>query len=202
VPRWALAKVTPGVLQNFTGEPRSSSPDFGCPPACVDRAIRWAVLQFLAHTPSLIPGEALWPIRLINCAMDRPDSSPPTSYPACARGPTDSDHPRRRPAHHRDPQNLPYTLGHLTGAVSPPVSPSALTSTAGTIILGEGPRVRFRRTPGGFLNYQQHIWIVAQGLVCKEIWKHPLGTPLQSRFPFNHFCLIFLMNRELRKFIT
>jgi hypothetical protein len=57
--------------QNFTGEPRSSSPDFGRPPARVDRAIRWVVLQFLAHTPSLIPGEALWPIWLINCALDR-----------------------------------------------------------------------------------------------------------------------------------
>jgi hypothetical protein len=89
--------------QNFTGEPRSSSPDFGRPPTRVDRAIRWVVLQFLAHTPSLIPGEALWPIWLINCALDRSDSSPTTSSPACARGSADSDHPRRRPAHRRDP---------------------------------------------------------------------------------------------------
>jgi hypothetical protein len=146
--------------QNFTGEPRSSSPDFGRPPARVD----WAT---------------------------RPDSSPPTSSPACARGPADSDHPRRRPAHRRDPQDLPYTLGHLTGAVSPPVSPSSLSSAAGLFNLGEGPRVRFRGTPGGFLNCQWLIWIVIQGLVCKEIWKHPPGTPMQSRFPFNHFCLIF-----------
>jgi hypothetical protein len=36
--------------QNFTGEPRSSSPDFGRPLARVDRAIRWVVLQFLTHT--------------------------------------------------------------------------------------------------------------------------------------------------------
>jgi hypothetical protein len=115
--------------QNFTGESRSSSPDFGRPPARVDRAIRWVVLQFLTHTPSLIPGEALWPIWLINCALVRPDSSPPTSSPTCTHGSTDSDHSRRRPAHRRDPQDLPYTLEHLTGAVSPPVRPS----TAGTI---------------------------------------------------------------------
>jgi hypothetical protein len=120
-------------FKNFTGRPRSPSPDFGRPPARVDRAIRWAVLQFLVHSPSLIPGEALWPIWLVNCALDRLDSSPPTSSPACARGPADSDHPRRRPAHRRDPQDLPYTLGHLTGAVSPPVSPSALSSAAGTV---------------------------------------------------------------------
>jgi hypothetical protein len=89
--------------QNFTGEPRSSSPDFGRPPARVDRAIRWVVLQFLTHTPSLIPGEALWPIWLINCALDMPDSSPPTSSPACARRPANFDHLRRWPAHRRDP---------------------------------------------------------------------------------------------------
>jgi hypothetical protein len=119
--------------QNFTRKPRSSSPDFGRPPTRVDREFRWAVLQFLAHTPSLIPGEALWPIWLVNCALDRPDSSPPPSSPACARGPADSDHPRRWPAHRRDPQDLPYTLGHLTGAVSPSVSPSAISSAAGTV---------------------------------------------------------------------
>jgi hypothetical protein len=119
--------------QNFTGKPRSSSPDFGRPPARVDRAIRWVVLQFLAHTPSLIPSEALWPIWLINCALDRLDSSPATSSPARARGPVDSDHPRQRPAHRRDHQDLPYTLDHLTGAVSPPVSSSALSSAVGTV---------------------------------------------------------------------
>jgi hypothetical protein len=37
---------------------------------------------------------------------------------------------------------------------------------------------------------------------AKEKKRSKPGTPLQSSFPFNHFCLIFLMNRELRKFIT
>jgi hypothetical protein len=72
------------------------------------------------------------------------------SSPACARGPADSDHPRQRPTHRRDPQDLPYTLDHLTGAVSPPVSPSALSSAAGTVKLGEGPRVKFSGNLGVF----------------------------------------------------
>jgi hypothetical protein len=105
--------------------PGRTSPDFGRPPARIDRAIRWVILRFLAHTPCLISGEARWPIWLTNRALVRPDSSPPTSSPACARGSADSDHPRRRPAHRRDPQDLPYTLDHLTRAVSPLVSPSA-----------------------------------------------------------------------------
>jgi hypothetical protein len=119
--------------QNFTGNPRSSSSDFGRSPARVDRAIQWVIFQFLAHTPSLLSCEARWPFWLTNCALVRPDSSPPTSSPACARGPADSDHPRRWPAHRRDPQDLPYTLDHLTRAVSPPVRPSALLSAAGTV---------------------------------------------------------------------
>jgi hypothetical protein len=44
--------------QNLTGDPRSSSPYFGRPWPRVDRAIRWAILKFLAHTSSLISGEA------------------------------------------------------------------------------------------------------------------------------------------------
>jgi hypothetical protein len=136
--------------QNFTGDPRSSSPDFGRPPARVDRAIQWVILQFLAHTPSLIFGEAHWPIWLTNRALVRPDSSPPTSSPACARGPADSNHPRLRPAHRRDPQDLPYTLDHFTGAVSPLVSPSAPFFLRGHCSVREGPRVRFPETLGGF----------------------------------------------------
>jgi hypothetical protein len=83
--------------------------------------------------------------------MSRPDSSPSTSISACARGPADSDHPRRRPAHRRDPRDLLYILDHLTGAALPPVSPSALFFAAGTVQLGIGPRVRFPETLGGFL---------------------------------------------------
>jgi hypothetical protein len=48
--------------QNLTRDPRSPSPDFGRPRPRVDRAIRWAILKFLALTSSLISGEAPWPI--------------------------------------------------------------------------------------------------------------------------------------------
>jgi hypothetical protein len=44
--------------QKLTGDPRSPSSDFGRPRPCLDRAIRWAILKFLAHTSSLISGEA------------------------------------------------------------------------------------------------------------------------------------------------
>jgi hypothetical protein len=80
-----------------------------------------------------------------------PDSSPPMSSPACARGPADSDHPRRRPSHRRDPQNLPYIFDHLTGAVSPPVSPSAPFFLRDHCSIREGLPIRFQETLGGFL---------------------------------------------------
>jgi hypothetical protein len=82
---------------------------------------------------SLAPSEALWHIQLTYCAVSRLDSSPPTIISACAWGPADSDHPRRWPAHRRDPQDLPYILDHLTGAASLLISPSALFSVTGTV---------------------------------------------------------------------
>jgi hypothetical protein len=69
----------------------------------VGREIRWAIFQFLAPLSFLTSGEALWLVHLDNRVVSRPDSSPPTSISACARGPADSDHPRWRPAHRRDP---------------------------------------------------------------------------------------------------
>jgi hypothetical protein len=77
--------------------------------------------------------------------------------PACARGPAYSDHPRRRSAHRHDRHDLPYALDHLTGAISPPVSPSALSSAAGTVELEEGPRVRFSKTQGFFELSMAHL---------------------------------------------
>jgi hypothetical protein len=95
------------------------------PPPCVNRAIWWAIFQFLVPMSSLTSGEAHWPLQLNFTALVRPESSPPTSLPACARGPTYSDHHRWRSAHRHDRQDLPYTLDHFTGAISPLVSPSA-----------------------------------------------------------------------------
>jgi hypothetical protein len=114
--------------QNFTRESRSSSPDFSRPPARVDRAIRWVVLQFLTHTHlpwSLVKLSGPFDWSIVPWLGRTPRRRRAL---ACARGPADSDHPRRRTTHRRDPQDLPYTLGHITGAVSPLVSPSALSS--------------------------------------------------------------------------
>jgi hypothetical protein len=121
---WSFSKLEPRHC--LTGEAELPSSDFGHPPPRVNQAIWWAIFQFIAPMSSLTSGEALWPVQLNYTALDRPESSSPTSSPACARGPTYSDHRRRRSAHRRDRQDLPYTLDHFIGAISPPVSPSAL----------------------------------------------------------------------------
>ncbi len=46
----------------------------------------------------------------------------------------------------RDRRDLPDVTDHPTGALLPPVSPSALSSAAVTVKVEEGPRVRFCRT--------------------------------------------------------
>jgi hypothetical protein len=161
---WSFSKLEPRHC--FTGEADSPSPDFGRPPPRVGRGIRWATLKFLAPLSFLTSGEALWPVHLDNRAVSRPDSSPPTSISACACGPADSDHSRRRPAHRRDHQDLPYILDHLTGAVSPPVSPSAPFFLRGHCSIREGPLVRFCKTLGGFLQSLRLMWIVHRPRTC------------------------------------
>jgi hypothetical protein len=128
---WSFSKQ--GSRPCLTGTARSPSPDFGRPPPHVDRVSRWTILQFLVPTTSLPSRKASRLTGLSYLAVSRPDSSPPTSFPACARGPADSDHPRRRSAHQRDRRDLPYVLDYLTGSISPPVSPSTLSSAVGTV---------------------------------------------------------------------
>jgi hypothetical protein len=120
----------PETLRSFSKlEPRhclieeaeSPLPDFGHPSPRVNWAIWWAIFQFIAPMSSLTSGEVLWTVQLNYTALDSPESSP-----ASARGPTYSDHRRRRSAHRRDRLDLLYTLDHFTGATSPSVSPSAL----------------------------------------------------------------------------
>jgi hypothetical protein len=60
-------------------------PDITRPPAHVDRATRWATLQFLAPTTPLTSSEApraFW----LNSTMSRPEHVLPTSPTACACG--------------------------------------------------------------------------------------------------------------------
>jgi hypothetical protein len=134
--------------------------------------------------------------------MSRPNSSPPTSISVCARGLADSDHPQKRPAHRRDPRDLPYILDHLTGAASPPVSPSVLFFTAGTVQLGIGPQVRFPENLGGFLQSRRLKWIVLQGPVCNSFKNFRQGPQRKTVFlkPFRINLLLF--SRKFRKFIT
>jgi hypothetical protein len=74
-----------GIELCLTGDTKSRSPDFTRPPAIVDRAPRWAFLQFLARVDSLAPSEASRALGLNYIAVDRPEHPPPTSSPACAR---------------------------------------------------------------------------------------------------------------------
>jgi hypothetical protein len=170
----------------LTGEADSPSPDFGRLPPRVGREIRWAILQFLAPLSFLTSSEALWPVHLDNRAVSRPDSSPPTSISACARGPADSDHPWWRPALRRDPRGLPYILDHLTGVVSPPVSPSAPFFLHGHCSLREGPRVRFCKTLGGFLQSRRLKWIVHRGPVCNSFKMFRQGPQRKTAFPLTN----------------
>jgi hypothetical protein len=130
-------------------------PDFFRSPANVDRVNLCAIFQFLACIASVSLGQASQANQLNCLAVSRPEYSPPTNSPACARGLADSNHLQRRPIPRRDRRNLPDLPVHLIGAVSPPVSTFALSSTAGTVPIGKGPRVRFRVIPGGFLRCQR-----------------------------------------------
>jgi hypothetical protein len=194
--------------QNFIGDPRSSSPDFGRPRPRVDRAIRWAILKFLARIPSLISGKDLWPVQSDYGAVSRPDSSPSTSSPACARGPTYSDLHRRRSVPRRDRQRPSDLTRPLTGATSPPVSPPPFSSAAVTVPLGEGSWVRFRKTLGGFLQSHRLRWIVNRGPVCNTLKTFRQGPQCKTPFPLSISIYSFfnsaenLRNLYLKKYST
>jgi hypothetical protein len=108
------------------------------PPANVDRAPRWVILWFLARVDSLAPREAPRALGLTYIAVDRPEHSPPTSSPACTRGPDDSDHHRRRAVPRCDRKDLPKPIPPFAGPPSPPVSRTALFPFTGTIQKGGG----------------------------------------------------------------
>jgi hypothetical protein len=95
------------------------------------------------------------------------------------------DNPRRRPAHRRDPQDLSYTLDHLTGAVSPPVSPFAPFFLSDHCSIRKGPRVRFPETLGGFLQSRRLMWIVHRGPVCNSLKNFRQGPQRKTVFPLS-----------------
>jgi hypothetical protein len=160
---------------------RIASPDFFRSPANVDWVSPCAILQFLLCTASASIGQASRANQLSHLAVSRPEHSSSMNSPACARGPAESNHLQRRLVPRRDRRNLP----DLTRAISPPVSPSTLTSAAGTVPIGKGPRVRFRVTSGGFLRCERLSAIGTRGPVSKETRKKIPGTLEQSRFSFS-----------------
>jgi hypothetical protein len=127
-----------GIKLCLAGDTRSRSPDFTRPPANVDQAPRWVILRFLARVDSLAPREAPRALGLTGITVDRPDHTPPTSSPSCARGPADSGHHHGRAAPCCDRKDLPKPTPPFAGPSSPPVSRAALFPFVGTAQKGGG----------------------------------------------------------------
>jgi hypothetical protein len=115
------------------------------------------------HTVSTSPREAHRALGLNQIAVIWPAHPPPTRTPACARGPSDSGHPRRRAVHRCDRQNLREPTPPLAGPLTPPVSRAALFFPAGTVYIGGRTAGERKRKSGGFLNCQRLRGIVARG---------------------------------------
>jgi hypothetical protein len=139
-----------GIELCLTGDAGSRSPDFTRPPTNVDRAPRWVILWFLARVDSLAPHGAPYALGLTCIAVDRPEHTPPTSSPACARGPADSGHHRRRAAPRCDCKDLPKPTPPFAGPSSPPVSPPPFFLSRVLFKREEGPRGRRNRSQGVF----------------------------------------------------
>jgi hypothetical protein len=165
-----------GIELCLTGDTRSRSPDFTRPPASIDRAPRWAFLQFLARVDSLAPREAFRALGLNYIVVDRLEHPPPTSSPACARGPVDSGHHRRRVVPCRDCKDFPEPTLPFAGPPSPPVSRAALFASTGTVQKGGGTSGKKEKKSGGFLNCQRLRWIVAQGYMLKDCFRKSPGS--------------------------
>jgi hypothetical protein len=84
----------------------------------------------------LTPREAPRALRLSGIAVDRPEHSPPTNSPACARGLADSGHHRRQAVPRCDRKDLLEPTPPFVGPPSPPVSRAALFPFAGTVQRG------------------------------------------------------------------
>ena len=152
-----------GIGLCFTGEAGPRSPDFNRPPATVDRGTPCTSLRFLARLDSLDLHEAPYALGLNYAAVDRPEHTPPTSSPACSRGPGDSGHPRRQAVPRRDRQTLPEPTLPFAGPPSPPVSRATLFFPAVTVSVGGRTAGERERRSGGFVKCQRHRGIVAWG---------------------------------------
>jgi hypothetical protein len=108
----------PGIELYLAGDTGSTSPDLTRSPAYVDRAPWWVFLRFLARVDFLAPREASHALGLNPTAVSRPEHTPPTSPTACARGPTDSGHHRRRAVPRRDRKDFPELTPPFVGPPS------------------------------------------------------------------------------------
>jgi hypothetical protein len=125
--------LEPGIELYLAGDTGSTSLDLTRSPAYVDRAPRWVFLRFLAQVDSLAPHEASRALGLNPTAVSRTEHTPPTSPTACARGPTDSGHHRRRAVPRRDRKDFPELTPPFARPPSPPISCAALFTSAGTV---------------------------------------------------------------------
>jgi hypothetical protein len=152
-----------GIGVYFAGEASPRSPELSTPPEYVDRVNHSTILRFLVHTVATLPRKANRALGLNQFAVVWPVHSPPTSTPACARGPGDSGHPRRQAVPRRDRQSLPELTPPFAGPPSPPVSRATLFFPAVTVsVRGRTAGEREKRS-GGFVKCQRHRGIVAWG---------------------------------------
>jgi hypothetical protein len=152
-----------GIEACFAGEASPRSLELTPSPEYVDRVIHSTIFQFFVHTVSTSPREAHRALGLNQLAVVWPVHSPPTRTPACARGPSDSGHPRRRAAPRCDRQSLPEPTLPFAEPISPSVSRATLFFPAGTVYFGGRTAGERKRRSGGFLNCQRPRGIVAQG---------------------------------------
>jgi hypothetical protein len=127
VPRWSSqSEESSSASPETPDQSHWTSPD------------RWVILRFFAWVDSLAPRRAPRALGLTCIVVDRPEHTPPMSSPACACGPADSGHHRRRAAPRCDCKDLPKPTPPFVGPPSPPVSRAALFPFAGTVQKGGG----------------------------------------------------------------
>jgi hypothetical protein len=121
-----------GIGLCFAGEASPRSPDFTRSPVNVDRVNLCPHSSIpCAHSLYVIPWSS-------SCCLIELDRRGSAGTPACARGPADSGHHRRRAVHRCDRQDLQKPTLPLAGPLSPPVSRAALFFPAGTVCIKGG----------------------------------------------------------------
>jgi hypothetical protein len=146
---WSLPKLEPRTSP--AGTVRSRSPEFVTPPEHVDRVNHRTIFRFLVRIASTSPRGAPRALWLNPTVVVWPEQEPPTTSAACARGQSSSSHRRRWPAHRRDRRDLPDVTDHPTEALLPLVSLATVIFAPGIVLASQGPRVRYRIRPGGYV---------------------------------------------------